>query len=179
MLKQLALSIVLISAVSLSSAQQLAPPTDAPQQSSDSSNVSPANDSNSLRSVPDQTGQQPATDQTTAPTADVQSQVDAATSNDVPQRSEPLTTDDANTKVNHQPDDSTANSRPSIGILFLGVVLIVGGFILYWLPTILARRRHHNNALSITLVNFFFGWTFIGWVVALVWSASDNVPAAA
>ncbi|WP_433966468.1 superinfection immunity protein [Tunturiibacter gelidiferens] len=46
--------------------------------------------------------------------------------------------------------------------------------LIYWYPTLLAKRRHHNNFGSIKLVNLFFGWTFIGWVVALIWAASDT-----
>lgn len=37
-------------------------------------------------------------------------------------------------------------------------------------PTIIAVRRQHANALAIFLINFFAGWTLIGWLVALVWS---------
>ena len=64
---------------------------------------------------------------------------------------------------------------------FLSVLLVLGlialAFFIYWYPTLLAKRRHHNNFGSIKLVNLFFGWTFIGWVVALIWAASDNVAA--
>ncbi len=44
------------------------------------------------------------------------------------------------------------------------------GLGLYFLPTIIAAARHHNHLLPIVLVNIFAGWTFIGWIVALVWS---------
>jgi hypothetical protein len=33
--------------------------------------------------------------------------------------------------------------------------------------------------VSILLLNFFLGWTMIGWVVALVWSVKNDVPAIA
>lgn len=48
--------------------------------------------------------------------------------------------------------------------------------LLYFLPTILAVVFHHHpDPLGIFLVNFFFGWTIIGWWAALIWAiASDK-----
>jgi hypothetical protein len=31
-------------------------------------------------------------------------------------------------------------------------------------------RRRHRNLLPIILVNIFLGWTFVGWIVALIWA---------
>jgi hypothetical protein len=42
--------------------------------------------------------------------------------------------------------------------------------ILYFLPTILAR--HKADFMGIFLVNLLFGWTVIGWIIALVWACS-------
>ncbi|HWN09747.1 MAG TPA: superinfection immunity protein [Pyrinomonadaceae bacterium] len=41
---------------------------------------------------------------------------------------------------------------------------------LYFLPTILAVLRKHRNVVGVVILNFFFGWTLIGWVGALIWS---------
>lgn len=55
--------------------------------------------------------------------------------------------------------------------------------ILLWLtflPTFIAYRREHPNRIPILLVNLFFGWTLVGWVVALVWACiafAEPVPA--
>jgi hypothetical protein len=54
--------------------------------------------------------------------------------------------------------------------------LIVLGGLLYWLPTIIALFRQSDARPGIALLNFFFGWTFLGWVAALVW-ASTSAPA--
>ncbi len=51
-----------------------------------------------------------------------------------------------------------------------GIIVFIIGLALYFLPTIIAVVRHHRNALAIFLINLFLGWTFIGWVAALVWS---------
>ena len=53
---------------------------------------------------------------------------------------------------------------------FVGIVVFIFSLALYFLPTIIAVARKRPNALAIFLLNFFLGWTFIGWVVALVWS---------
>lgn len=47
-------------------------------------------------------------------------------------------------------------------------------FALYFLPTIIAKTRHKGNADAILLLNFFLGWTLIGWVVALVWATTKD-----
>jgi hypothetical protein len=74
---------------------------------------------------------------------------------------------------------STSEAGSGLGLSAFMIFCIVVTFVLYWLPAINGFQRKHRNAVPILLVNFFFGWTFIGWVVALIWSASDNVPAPA
>ena len=46
----------------------------------------------------------------------------------------------------------------------------------YFLPAFVANVRRHRNATAILVLNLFLGWTFIGWVGALVWSFT-NAPA--
>ena len=48
-----------------------------------------------------------------------------------------------------------------VSSLFLGL--------LYFLPTILAVKRGHD-VIPILLLNFFFGWTGIGWLIMFVWA---------
>lgn len=60
-----------------------------------------------------------------------------------------------------------------IGFFFAsvwGIFLFLLSFAFYFLPTIIAIARRRDNTLAIFLLNFFLGWTFIGWVAALVWS---------
>lgn len=40
--------------------------------------------------------------------------------------------------------------------------------IVYMLPSIVALLRNTNMILLVILVNFFLGWTTIGWIVALI-----------
>jgi hypothetical protein len=58
------------------------------------------------------------------------------------------------------------------GLVILAI--IVG---LYFIPYWVALSRMKNNRNAILIVNLIFGWTFIGWIVALVWAVMvDNNP---
>ena len=48
------------------------------------------------------------------------------------------------------------------------IALLSGG---YLLPFSIALWRNHPAITKIFLVNLLLGWTVIGWIVALVWSA--------
>lgn len=49
--------------------------------------------------------------------------------------------------------------------------------IVYFLPASVARMRHHRNRGAIAVLNVLLGWTFLGWVIALVWACiADTVP---
>jgi hypothetical protein len=62
------------------------------------------------------------------------------------------------------------------GVIVFFIIIIT--FALYLLPTIIASTRHKHQFLAICLINIFAGWTFVGWLVALIWAAmreqSDN-----
>ena len=45
---------------------------------------------------------------------------------------------------------------------------------LYFLPTIIVISRRKRNAVAVGALNFFLGWTLIGWVVALVWALAHD-----
>ena len=50
------------------------------------------------------------------------------------------------------------------------------GFVLYFLPAIVAFARSKRDAASILVLNLLLGWTAIGWVIALVWALRQDVP---
>ena len=51
----------------------------------------------------------------------------------------------------------------------MGILLLCTAcFMLYFLPAIAATYYGNQSATPIMLVNFFLGWTFIGWIVALL-----------
>lgn len=47
---------------------------------------------------------------------------------------------------------------------------------LYFLPAFIAWYRKHPNVTAITALNLVAGWTFVGWVVALVWALAALKP---
>ncbi|KXK67303.1 hypothetical protein BC89_32885 [Pseudomonas monteilii] len=51
-------------------------------------------------------------------------------------------------------------------------IMLIAAFVIYFLPTFVAAKRGHPNGTSIFLLDLFLGWTFIGWLAALIWSAS-------
>lgn len=52
-----------------------------------------------------------------------------------------------------------------------GILLLV----IYLIPSIVAHGK--KNWMAIIILNILLGWTFIGWVVALVWaSCKDASP---
>lgn len=61
----------------------------------------------------------------------------------------------------------SSETSPFGAFLLLAVV-----FVAYFLPTLISQYRNHPNATSIFLLDLFLGWTFIGWLAALIWSAS-------
>lgn len=61
------------------------------------------------------------------------------------------------------------------GLLLLVLVLIGAAF--YFIPTIIAFVKKTPNKISILVINFFLGWSLIGWVVALAMAFRDTPPA--
>lgn len=48
------------------------------------------------------------------------------------------------------------------------------GFLMYFLPSLIALARNKRDILAIFLLNLFLGWSVIGWIVALVWAAKND-----
>jgi hypothetical protein len=55
------------------------------------------------------------------------------------------------------------------GLLVLVVVLVI-----YFLPWIIALNRD-REPVGIFCLNFFLGWTLLGWVGALIWAVTGPV----
>ncbi|HEY2355552.1 MAG TPA: superinfection immunity protein [Gaiellaceae bacterium] len=60
-------------------------------------------------------------------------------------------------------------------VLAASAETVVLGFLpilaLYLFPTIVGAARGVPNIGSIFVINFFLGWTFLGWVIALAMAA--------
>lgn len=60
------------------------------------------------------------------------------------------------------------------GFFFLWAI---GWIYSYFFPTVEALIRKSPDTLAIGVLNFFLGWTLVGWVVALVWSVRTSETA--
>ena len=56
----------------------------------------------------------------------------------------------------------------------ISVAVIILFIIPYFLPSIIALFRSKSNTTAIVMLNLFLGWTFIGWVVALIWAVTKD-----
>ena len=48
--------------------------------------------------------------------------------------------------------------------------------VIYFIPLILAATESRPNTAAFRALNLLLGWTFIGWVVALVWALTNPKP---
>ena len=53
-------------------------------------------------------------------------------------------------------------------ILFAGMFAVA--WAVYFLPSFVGTWREHRQATAISWLNLLLGWTFVGWVAALVWA---------
>jgi predicted tellurium resistance membrane protein TerC len=56
-------------------------------------------------------------------------------------------------------------------LIFIPIFLV--GILVYIAPTLVAQHRGHPAVHAIFILNLFGGWTFIGWLGAMVWA---NTP---
>ena len=51
--------------------------------------------------------------------------------------------------------------------------LIIGFWLtLFFIPNIVATRPRQNTFPVIAVLNFYLGWTILGWMAALVWAVA-------
>jgi hypothetical protein len=53
-------------------------------------------------------------------------------------------------------------------------MLAIAAVSLYFLPSIIATGRHAPHWLTVFLLNLLLGWSFIGWVVAMVMACRQH-----
>jgi hypothetical protein len=65
---------------------------------------------------------------------------------------------------------------------FIGLIFLFFRFsicVLLWLlPGFIVNIRKHHNRGAIWAVTLLCGWTFVGWVIALVWAFTNPPPPA-
>lgn len=55
-----------------------------------------------------------------------------------------------------------------------GLLVVFLIFVFYFLPAYVARWRNHPSKTGVSVLNLFLGWTFLGWIFALVWACSGD-----
>lgn len=54
-------------------------------------------------------------------------------------------------------------------------IIVLICFSLYMIPTIIAFRRKTKNRVPVMILNFFLGFSLIGWVIALMMSFNHDL----
>ena len=67
-----------------------------------------------------------------------------------------------------------ANAIVLLTIFFLVTWLFLI-FVVYFIPLIVAHIRRHSNVAAIAILNIVLGWTFFGWLAALLWSLNSDI----
>lgn len=52
--------------------------------------------------------------------------------------------------------------------------LLLVGLAIYFIPISVALMRKHRNTVGIAILNITLGWTFLGWVGALIWAVLSD-----
>jgi hypothetical protein len=60
----------------------------------------------------------------------------------------------------------------AVDVVVLTVELLIG-IVVYMLPSIISANRNHPHMFAIAWLNILAGWTFVGWVGAMVWACID------
>ena len=55
---------------------------------------------------------------------------------------------------------------------FVNLIMVGMWLFAYFIPALNAWSRNHHNTGAIFVLNLMLGWTVLGWVAALVWSAT-------
>lgn len=70
---------------------------------------------------------------------------------------------------------STVDNLIATPMALVGVVALIAGAIgLYFLPSVVGITKQKENVVAICVLNFFLGWTVIGWLVSLLWALTNN-----
>jgi hypothetical protein len=48
--------------------------------------------------------------------------------------------------------------------------------LIYLLPAFVAMWRNHANVLAICALDILFGWTLLGYAIALIWALTGKHP---
>jgi hypothetical protein len=52
------------------------------------------------------------------------------------------------------------------------MILVIAA--IYFVPALVAYGKSRKNSGAILATNLLLGWTFLGWVVALIWAMTED-----
>ena len=59
-------------------------------------------------------------------------------------------------------------------MIIIAIIAIFIGIIIHFIPTIVAFKRDAASRWAIFLINLFFGWTIIIWIITLIWACEGR-----
>jgi len=71
----------------------------------------------------------------------------------------------------------THASNLTPGQAVLAVIVLFCALAFYFLPTIMALKKNSPHKVAVIILNIFFGFTVVGWIVALVLGSKQPQPA--
>ena len=60
-------------------------------------------------------------------------------------------------------------------VFFFCATLLFIALAIYFIPVIIAYIRKHNDIIPITILTVLAGWTFLGWLAAVLWSLNSDI----
>lgn len=63
----------------------------------------------------------------------------------------------------------------AFGILLMCATWLFISLAIYFIPVVIAYIRRHNNILAIAILTIFLGWTFFGWLAAVLWALNSDI----
>jgi len=56
----------------------------------------------------------------------------------------------------------------------IGPLIVIILTCIYFIPSIVANQREHYYTSTVFIVNLLLGWTFLGWVITLIWATKKT-----
>ena len=53
---------------------------------------------------------------------------------------------------------------------FVWFLIWIAALLINFLPSFVAFAREHESRVLLLVLNIFFGWTGVGWIVLLIWA---------
>ncbi len=55
------------------------------------------------------------------------------------------------------------------------ILVLIVGLLIYFIPCLIAGMREHKYFYFVAIINLVLGWTFLGWIAALMWAVNNDI----